>query len=262
MTQRNTTMSSRRPTPLACAGITLSVLLTASTIAQDRQLQGQIRSLSKQLLADPLDEGAAQKLAQLRQQQHKERQDALEALEKGLQAHLAGRPDIAAQLLRKSLAVPSVVEIADRVLLTLVAALIREGKGGATRAAPSKPKGPCSECGDTGWADCRDCFGAGIRICENCKGTAKILDGARERTCPQCNWLGGLNCEKCRGKGMIPCRACGEIPDAAITEGMVTTGGRDVQAIKKVIEMARYYREGGINFDATSALKRAPKIAE
>ena len=240
----------------------LSALLAAPAIAQDGQLKSQIRSLAKQLLADPLDEGTAQKLTQLRQQQEKARQDALEALEKGLQAHLAGRPDVAAQLLRKSLRVPRVVAMADRVLLTSVARLIKKGKGGAAPVAASKPKGPCPDCADTGWADCPDCFGAGIRVCGNCQGTAKVSDGGRARTCPKCNWTGGLTCDKCRRKGMIPCRACGEIPDAAITEGMVTSGGRDVQAIKKVIEMARYYREGGINFDTVDALRRAPRITE
>jgi len=239
---------------------TVSALGPAPASAQDSE--SQIRALSQQLLADPLDEGAAQKLTQLRQQQQKERNDALEALEKGLQAHLAGRPDIAAQLLRKSLAVASVVEMADRVLLTSVTDLIKKGKGGAAPVAPSKPKGPCGECGDTGWADCPDCFGAGIRLCDNCQGTATVMDGDRERTCPRCNWIGGLPCGKCRRKGMIPCKACGEIPDAAITEGMTTSGGRDVQAVKKVIEMARHYREGGINFDVAGALKRAPRIAE
>ena len=247
---------------LLAVAAAVSALLAAPAIAQANPLKSQIRSLAQQLLADPLDEGSAQKLTQLRQQQRKEREDALEALEKGLQAHLAGRPDVAAQLLRKSLLVPDVVDMADRVLPTSVTALIKKGKGGALSAAPSKPKGPCPECADTGWADCLDCFGAGIRLCENCQGTAKVSAGGRARTCPKCNWSGGLSCEKCRRKGMLPCRACGEIPDAAITEGMVTSGGRDVQAIKIVIEMARYCREGGINFDAVGALRRAPRIVE
>ena len=167
-------------------------------MAQDGQLQSQIRSLAKQLLADPLDEGTAQKLTQLRGQQRQGREKALEALEKGLKAHLAGRPDIAAQLLRKSLLVPAVVDMADRVLLTSVAALIRQGKGGAAPVAPSKPKGPCPDCADTGWADCQDCFGAGVAVCEKCQGTATVSDSGRDRTCPQCNWTGGISCEKCR----------------------------------------------------------------
>lgn len=243
----------------ACIGLALA---SAAHAAQPKDLDVEVAALSKKLLADPLDASAERKLTELRKQQHEQRIQALMALEKGLQAYLAGRPGIAAQELQKAEQSAKVVAMADRVLPVPVAKLVEKCLDEPRRPAGRRPQGACLYCGDTGWADCPACGGCGIRLCPDCQGTGKIARWDGVARIPKCNRTGALPCEQCKGKGAVPCGKCDEIPEAAVRAGAGGMEAKEAEALRRAVETARYARAGGIDFGSRRSLRPAPKTAD
>ncbi len=212
-------------------------------------------ALVKQVIEDPLDEAAAAKLKALRNAQRARRDAALAALITGLEAHLTGRPGLAARALEKAAAEPSVEEMANRVLPQPLRALIASDRGPGGVKPAANPSGVCVYCGNTGWADCPRCGGCGVVICPDCRGAGKPPRGGVIRA-PRCRGLGALPCPECKGKGVVPCTHCNHLPEEVDEPATETKPDAEARAIRQCIALARYLRAGGADFDSPAALAR------
>ena len=238
------------------------LLLASGAAAQQSGPRDPIAALSKKVLADPLDAEATRRLAELRQQQSKARNGALLSLETGLEAYLAGRPDVAAPALRKAADASDVAAMAKRLLPVPLDELIRKCEKGAGRATAVAAGGVCLHCGGTGWADCPACQGCGVRLCPDCRGTGKVARWGEVAAYPKCKRTGALPCEQCKGRGGVSCGKCAKITAAAVREGTGGLGAEEARAARKAVAMARYLRSGGIDCESPDALKRAPKMTD
>jgi hypothetical protein len=238
----------------------------ASTSARD-----ETQSLIDKLLANPADVAARSRLTELQQQKRQERADALDALALGLEAHLDGRIAAAAQNLQKALECPYAVALANAVLSTTLADLARPYAVAArsTMATPStrttSTVGPCPRCSGIGWTDCRVCASTGVKPCTVCRGTGSGPAGrtgtsSMRAGCNRCSDRGADDCTVCRGRGVIACVSCGgSVPAGPPSPSASTGANRSTEEIRKVISMARYLRDGGLDLYSRSSKDCSPK---
>jgi len=231
-------------------------------------LEDEIASAVKVLLANPVDSATSRRLEKLRRQQERQNKQGLDCLGQGLDHYLNGRSALAVQALKRAGRSPYAVALAGQLLSSSLDEILD---------ASEKTIGPeiCPVCGDTGWADCRSagCSGCGLKACPACKGTGyrdasrRGSDrGARRRpppgpttACDRCKGTGSVPCGDCRGRGVVPCPRCtanrsGRSKPAIAPEA--------VEAVRKLIDLAGYLRDGGLDLYSPQALKRSPKLTE
>lgn len=220
------------------------------------------RILAGRLLANPGDTDTRARLAALRTRGQQDRSDALDALALGLEAHLDGQTAQVAPNLRKALLNPYTVTLANSVLsTTTLADLARPytGRPGPATTSPATTPagGGCSKCGGLGWVDCTatSCMGSGTRICSTCRGMGLGTGG---RPCARCGGRGAEECPTCLGKGTIGCDKCAGSPPAG--PATATVPNRSVEDIRKLVTMARYLRDGGLDLYSRTAKECSPKI--
>jgi len=248
---------------MCVGGVLLCLAPLAARAGAPSKLEGEIAALSTRLLQDPLDDAAAQKLAELRAERQKRRREALDALARGLSAYLDGRLAVAAKRLAVAEQWREAADMANATLLRPLDDIIDECKRKTKTATASKPD-LCPECGGTKWADCTEtrCYGTGRRRCTRCDGRGWRRRGSRSRaTCRACGGTGAVACTECRGRGVVPCPKCGgpKHVDDRPRSGIVL-GVKETQAIRKVIARARYLSRGGIDLESPQALKPSPKL--
>jgi len=274
MTTCNMTVLRRTAAALLLAS---AVCLARDTLTGAAEPQGpadEVKDLSARLLANPSDADARARLGQLRQLQRQERAHALDALAAGLDAHLAGRRDAAAANLQKALPCPYAVDLANAVLLKPLEEIAKEYGVSAQpgqapeppTAAPAPPQGTCPKCGGLTWVDCPStaCFSTGTRRCSTCAGTGAASGGARSaaaaiRYCTKCNGTGVEPCPVCGGRGTVPCDKCSAGGGAA-SDSLGNMSPRALAAIRQVIVMARYLRDGGVDLYSPKALACSPVV--
>ncbi len=227
-----------------CAPFLLSVRANALSNPED-----EIKDLCKIVLSNPIDSAARRRLAGLRRQQLQQRREALNALARGLNFYIDHRLEATIPDLSKAMQSKYVVDLADSVLLTPLQDILEEcGKH-------RKPRTRCPSCLDTRWAVCRDCSSAGVDVCRECRGMGRA--GYLSRTgssgqCTNCRGSGYFECNACAGEGFVSCRRC-----APEDGGM---GANEREAVERVIAMAIYLRDGGVDFFTQDALKCSPRL--
>ena len=245
---------------LFALSVMLVVAIPARVDAQDARTTetAKVAALRRRLLADPTDRSALTELAAIRRRHRDVRREALDALERGLRAYLAGDLVVAGEALKKAVASPDVVRLANSFLLQPLDAMIAECPA---RKAPDKTPDapPCRFCGDTGLKDCSTCKGTGVLRCSKCRGRGVRTDRRTraQMTCDKCGGEGTVGCPKCGGNGVVPCHVCTEKPGAA---ERARPGPNAVEAVRKVLCMTRYLRAGGLDLYATGALKPAAAV--
>ncbi|MHC4167120.1 MAG: hypothetical protein ACYSWQ_09205 [Planctomycetota bacterium] len=211
--------------------------------------EDEIRDLCKIVLSNPIDSAARRRLAGLRRQQLQRRRQALNALARGLKFYADDRFQSTIPDLSKAMQSKYVVDLANSVLLTPLEDVLEECK------KHEKPKTRCPSCLDTKGAVCRDCSGSGVGICPECrgKGTAgRFSRPGSSGQCRACRGSGCFECSDCAGEGFVPCKRC-----APKDGGM---GANEREAIEKLIAMAVYLREGGLDFFTQDALRCSPRL--
>ncbi len=234
----------------------------ASQPAEQEALAGEIARLCRAVLDNPLDSTAGAELRELRHRQQQQRHQALDGLIKGLQAYRDGKRVGAMAGLARAVQSPYVVDLANAILPSTLAEIVEQ-----TRRTIQP--GGCPMCGQTGEADCRRCSGTGIRMCPSCKGTGdqrtKTHRGARSTgplvVCHECNGTGAVPCPHCNGRGVVPCPKCQgkDAGDSAAGPRLAPEAGA---AVEKLIGLAGYLRDGGIDLYSPKALKRSPRLSK
>lgn len=244
-------MTSARHRATALAAFAAASLLAASLGGQTTRpddLAARTKTLSRQVLADPLDSAGADRLAEMHRQQEQLRLDALAALSQGLQSYLEGQASNAANRLAVARDVPYVASLANanltRSLDDIIAACDRKIDSAL-----------CGTCGDTRRADCTasGCYASGRVPCFECRGTGRVQRAARVDRCPICSGRGSVDCKSCGGNGTLLCPDC-----AGGRAGGV--GPAESRGIRKVIAMSDYLRSGGADLVSRDALAPSPRL--
>ncbi len=213
-------------------------------------LADEIKDLCTIVLSNPIDSAAHRRLAELRGQQLHERRQALNALARGLTFYIDRRLQSAMPELSKAMQSRYAVDLANSILLTPLEDVLEECK------KYKRPKTRCPACLETRWAVCRDCSGAGATVCRECRGGG-LAGGRFSRArssgeCEGCQGSGHFECRDCDGEGFVRCTRC-----VARNAGM---GANEREAIEKLIAMAVYLRNGGVDFFTHDALKCSPRL--
>jgi len=241
-------------------GVSLCLAPTSTSRPEESEnIRKTIEALCRVVLADPLDTKAMAQLSELRRVQKQRRYEALDGLVEGLQRYVDDQPAGMRLGLRKALHDPVAMELTEQVLgIDLNQLSTQDGN----------PLGSdiCPLCGDTGSCDCRKCKGIGVSTCATCSGSG-IPRRARSRRqlfdnsvtmCTKCGGTGANPCTECKGQGFVRCRKCAQ---KAILAGSNTgIESKRNEKIKKLIAIARYLRDGGIDLYTPNALKCSPMI--
>jgi len=212
--------------------------------------EDEIKDLCTIVLSNPIDSAAHRRLAGLRRQQLQQRRQALNALARGLTFYIDRRLQSTMPELSKAMQSRYVVDLANSILLTPLEDVLEECK------KYKKPKTRCPSCLETRWAVCKDCSGSGATVCRECRGMG--LAGGRfsrpgsSGECEGCRGSGYFECGECAGEGFVRCTRC-----VARNAGM---GANEREAIEKLIAMAVYLRNGGVDFFTQNALKCSPRL--
>jgi len=249
-------------TSLCLATFVLSTSAAAQEGTAEKTLDERIDALRVKV-RDTYDPEATKQLAELRIEEKRQRAEAAENLRRGLQAYLRKDFLAAGVDLRKAMRSRSVVQFADCFLLKSVKATAEECPE-QTPASTDPEAKPCSTCGDTGAEDCKSCNGTGNLRCSKCSGKGIIRvrprSGVRlprgmkylNMACPKCGGTGVVPCAKCAGTGLLPCHVCTR---KGVRDEPGELGPNALEAVKKVICMTRYLRQGGIDLYSTEALR-------
>ena len=210
------------------------------------------------ILSNPLDSDARVRLTDLRVRERQQRREALDGLAAGLQAYLDGKRLGVKVGLTKAVRSPFVPGLTEAELRLPLAEILESGRR-------IQQSGPCVLCGDTNEVDCNACEGKGLKTCSLCKGWGlrRDRDGkrssplARAIMCDQCKGAGALPCAQCKGRGVVSCRKCAMVKaqNAASETG---PGPDQSKAIEKLIALARYLRDGGVDLYSPRALEPSP----
>jgi len=248
---------------LLCGAVIMPVAARGAA-ADPRQ---EIAQTSQKLLADLMDGAATTRLRDLRRLQQKRSAESLNALAAGLEAYAAGETGLAAQKLDVAMRWAETVEMANRILVGSLAELREECKL-KLPLARVPVHNACGKCGDTKLAECpgAGCYGSGWTVCDTCRGkgkTRKTEHGrTTERDCPRCRGWGALSCPTCGSKGTVPCPLCGRgAASGAVRQPPAGFGARrGLEAIRKVIDKARYLSQGMPDTDSPDAFRPSPKL--
>ena len=185
----------------------------------------------------------------VRVEQLQHRRQSLNALARGLGSYVDHRLQSAIPDLSKAMQSKYVVDLANSVLLIPIEDVLEQCR------KHDKPKTRCPFCLDTKLAVCRHCGGAGVEVCRECRGTGRPTRVSRpggSRQCVGCRGSGCFECGNCTGEGFAPCKRC-----APKDGGM---GANEREAVEKLIAMAIYLRDGGVDIFTQDALKRSPRL--
>ena len=211
--------------------------------------EDEIKDLCKIVLSNPIDSAARRRLTGLRQQQLQRRRQALNALARGLNFYIDRRLQSTTPELSKAMQSKYVVDLANSVLLTRLEDVLEQCR------KHKKPKTRCPSCLDSKWAVCRDCGGAGAGTCQECRGTGRAGRFSRPGSsgqCRVCRGSGCFECSECASEGFVPCKRC-----TPKNGGM---GANEREAVERLIAMAIYLRDGGVDFFTQDALKCSPRL--
>jgi hypothetical protein len=216
------------------------------------KLDDEIKDLCRVVLSRPEDAPARQRLAELRRQQQQQRGEALDALVKGLNSYAGYQLRSAEQNLTKAMQSKYVRDLAGAVLGTGIEDILAQCD--THGRAPTQ----CRLCFGSHLASCRDCDGRGVLCCRSCQGKGEGPDRKRRTRyvsfgiCEKCQGLGWIECPTCRGEGFVACERC------AARDGGTAANTR--QAIDRLIAIANYLRNGGIDLVTPDALKCSPRV--
>ncbi len=221
----------------------------------------EVADLSRTVLADPLDTAAMTRLAELRLLKQQTRRAAFDALIQALQSSLEGNRAATHMAILKVRQVPAVERLAESTLGISLNELAKSRNADEQFTL-------CRSCGDTGLADCSHCRGTGIVNCPTCKGRGALRTreagrdpAARSVTitpCPDCHANGATVCTHCAGRGTVPCRTCRRESDPRAADTLLTEPL--LGNMRKLIDQARYLRDGGIDLFSPDALTCAPRM--
>lgn len=241
-----------------CMGTgSISLAPVAESRPSDRsKLADDIEQLTRTVLSDPLDSTAIARLTELREREQQQRRQALSGLPEGLQGYLDGKVTTARAGVTQAVQSPYVVDLASHVLGAPLEEVVRG------RLEPAV----CPMCGGTSRADCKRCHGSGVQPCRACGGDGFSRDNKGRRSvgvaipCEQCKGAGAVPCPHCSGRGVVACEKCAmPAGHAADKPGPKPA---QIEAIKKLIGLARYLRDGGLDFYSPRALTCSPKLAK
>ena len=255
---------------VGCIGLVigLALLCVGSPAAQEasnapNDVEVRIEALAKTALSDPINSAARTDLAKRRAEQQQKRRQALEALVKALKAYADKQPELARDDLKTAMEDRYVVDLANSVLLVRLEEI-------ASRCARRTDKVPtqCRLCYGSGWKMCRKCMGVGVTVCRQCygRGTMPGPTGpgvfppqrgqtVQGRVCDRCRGTGTFECPECGGRGFKKCDCA-----AAKAKPRADIGVNEREAIEKVIAIANYLRQGGIDYFSAHALECSPKL--
>lgn len=252
----------------ACCMWGVSICLApslASRPTEEPSLAGEITRLRRAVLDDPLDSKTGAELIELRQSRQRQRRQALHGLIEGLQGYLEGKRATVRPGLAKAMQSPYAVSLARAILAPVSLSLNQILEENKRALGPEA----CTVCGDTGLADCRKCSATGIKRCPSCKGTGHQRSRSDQAgrspgpasPCEQCKGKGAVPCPECNGRGAIQCRKCAA-KAAREAAGAARPAPHEAGAVSKLIGVARYLRDGGIDLYSPDALKCSPKLTK
>lgn len=217
-------------------------------------LESKLDRLSRAVLGDPLDSESARELEGLRREQVQLRREGLNGLVEGLTGYMSGGRIGVAPGLEQARRSPDVVRLADWVLNPNAPSLpdiVKQVEGSGS--APL-----CATCGNTREADCDACNGAGLRPCRECRGRGiQVSNTGTTRRCPYCHGIGAIKCDACDGKGYVQCQDCDK---SVIMNPVDTLDAQARVAIQRLIGMARYLSDGGIDVDSPAGRATVPTL--
>jgi hypothetical protein len=238
--------NSAKKTFIGLIFLTASLCLFAATAADlnpDVTVK-RINEICSRLLARPgdYDLTLAYELSELRNQNQMHKQAALASLADGLNAYLKGRFDVAAKLLTQASKVDQVAQMSQTILAVPLKNVIKNCNANTASEI-------CENCGGTSTKNCGSCSASGWKICRKCKGQGKSLRSAQ--ICEFCKGIGVIICQTCKGKGTVDCD-CGK--------GKWQVDRATAKKIAKIIDAARYLRQGGLDLQNKEALKKSPQL--
>jgi hypothetical protein len=251
-------MKHKRPSCVKHAIYNFGIILVCGVsilLAEPNDLPGnlehEIKDLCRTVLSDPTTIIERKKLSELRKQHQQQRRRALDTLVRGLNSYINYQYKLAMQDLNKATKSQYVVELANSVLSTSLEGILDECKKQEKRARL------CKSCFHTGTVACGECKGLGAGICVSCVAVSAVWNPSLRRwhirpmsskACQVCRGLGWFECKGCAGNGFVRCKKCG------------STGGNERKAVEKMIIMATYLSDGGINFFTPDALDCSPRL--
>jgi hypothetical protein len=215
-----------------------------------------VARLVAQVLADPANAAARNKLAYIRDSQEVEDLTACQALVNGLEVYIRVGAEAALPALERA--------ACSKLALALTASMstpldkwLSEARREAQDESAAR-KRLCSACGGSGQKPCPapDCYGSGKVKCDKCKGTGSS-GASRTITmkCPACDGSGVVACRACDGTGLVDC-PCQKVPGVRIAPRLAE--GRKMD-LRRVIDQVRWLRAGGIDLYTDGALRRGAR---
>lgn len=241
------------------------ILLTALAAIATASVDEKLNSLTDSLLASPagFDLTVAYKIKEMRTIQQQEKEQALDQLILGLHAYLNSHFTDAAEFLHNASASQYTIQLTQAALAIPLETLIDDCKAAAKNTS-------CEDCLGSTNNDCDQCDGSTMKLCRTCKGFGKVKpesenrkkkkkseDRARTVICIECSGLGAVRCENCGNTGIVPCKCITRFDVISPAPSSFIDRAR----FNNLISIARYLRNGGIDFFTPQAIKLAPKLS-